>query len=208
MKNPNFIGSYNNVLSEIECNQIIDYFESDPNKEPGVVSKRTDKGIIESLILSNIKKSTDRTYNVNEDHFTPYLISERLQNYANEYVKEFPSVDRVSRWSMCPSFNIQRYDPGEAYYEYHCEHFSPLIDRVINARLLAWMIYLNTVTDDGGTEFLEYDLVTNAELGKLLIWPAYFTHVHRGIPSRTQTKYIATGWFAYLIPPELSGDLK
>ena len=39
MKNPNFIGSYNNVLSEIECNQIIDYFESDPNKEPGVVAK-------------------------------------------------------------------------------------------------------------------------------------------------------------------------
>jgi len=28
-----------------------------------------------------------------------------------------------------------------------------------------------------------------------VIWPADFTHTHRGIVSKTQEKYIATGWY-------------
>jgi hypothetical protein len=59
------------------------------------------------------------------------------------------------------------------------------------------MFYLNTVVDGGGTRFPSYDLTVNAEEGKLLIWPAYFTHIHHGVVSKTQTKYIATGWFTY-----------
>ena len=31
--------------------------------------------------------------------------------------------------------------------------------------------------------------------GLSVIWPADFTYTHRGIPSPTQEKYIATGWF-------------
>ena len=30
--------------------------------------------------------------------------------------------------------------------------------------------------------------------GLLLIWPAYFTHKHRGNPPLKGEKYIATGW--------------
>ena len=33
-----------------------------------------------------------------------------------------------------------------------------------------------------------------------LIWPCDWTHVHRGVTSPTQTKYIATGWYTYLLP--------
>ena len=33
--------------------------------------------------------------------------------------------------------------------------------------------------------------------GKLVIWPSDWTHLHRGIPSLTQTKYILTGWFTH-----------
>ena len=64
-------------------------------------------------------------------------------------------------------------------------------------RILAWMFYLNTVTDGGGTYWDNYDLTMNAVKGRLVIWPAYFTHFHKGIVSKTETKYIATGWFQY-----------
>ena len=62
-------------------------------------------------------------------------------------------------------------------------------------RVMVWMIYLNTVTQDGGTYFTNYDKKINAVQGRLVIWPAYWTHTHRGIISEKETKYIATGWF-------------
>ena len=57
------------------------------------------------------------------------------------------------------------------------------------------MVYLNTVTDEGGTYFSNYDYKIDAVEGRLVIWPAYWTHVHRGVISKSQTKYIATGWY-------------
>ncbi len=66
------------------------------------------------------------------------------------------------------------------------------------------MIYLNTVTDGGGTYFSNYDKTLDAVQGDVVIWPAYWTHHHRGIPSPTETKYIATGWFEHTEMPPLA----
>jgi hypothetical protein len=60
------------------------------------------------------------------------------------------------------------------------------------------MTYLNTVTDEGGTEWYHQNLKVNAEKGKTVIWPADWTFTHRGVPSPTQEKYIITGWFNFL----------
>ena len=68
--------------------------------------------------------------------------------------------------------------------------------RQVMTRMGVWMIYLNNVTN-GGTYFDNYNLTLNAVEGSLLIWPAFWTHFHRGIVSKTETKYIATGWFSY-----------
>ena len=34
--------------------------------------------------------------------------------------------------------------------------------------------------------------------GLTLIWPADWTHVHRGIVSASEEKYIITGWFSFM----------
>ena len=85
--------------------------------------------------------------------------------------------------------------PSEGYFVYHCENSGPEKD-IVN-RVLAWMIYLNDVTDGGHTEFLNQKKKYQPRTGDVLIWPAYFTHTHRGITSKSQTKYIATGWFNF-----------
>ena len=64
--------------------------------------------------------------------------------------------------------------------------------------MLAWMIYLNDVTDGGYTEFPCQDKKIQPRAGDALVWPAFFTHAHKGITSKTQTKYIVTGWCEYL----------
>ena len=60
------------------------------------------------------------------------------------------------------------------------------------------MIYLNTVTDGGGTKFPQYDLVTDAVEGRVVLWPSGWTHFHHGVVSMTETKYIATGWYSFV----------
>ena len=59
------------------------------------------------------------------------------------------------------------------------------------------MVYLNDVTDGGETEFPTQDKKFSPRAGDVLIWPAYWTHPHRGIVSESQVKYIATGWYAF-----------
>ena len=58
------------------------------------------------------------------------------------------------------------------------------------------MLYLNDVKD-GGTYFPFQNITTQAVKGDLILWPADFTHPHRGVISDTQEKYICTGWFNY-----------
>ena len=61
------------------------------------------------------------------------------------------------------------------------------------------MTYL-TDTPNGGTEFLYQNMQTESVKGTTLLWPAYWTHTHRGIISKTHRKEIITGWFSTKVP--------
>ena len=56
------------------------------------------------------------------------------------------------------------------------------------------MIYLNTIEEGGETEFLYLKKREKPVEGKLLIFPAGFTHTHRGNPPLKGDKYILTSW--------------
>ena len=89
--------------------------------------------------------------------------------------------------------NIQYYKPKGGFPKLHYETSpqTPL-------RCVVYMLYLNDVTDGGGTNFPFQNITTHAVKGDLILWPADFTHPHRGIISDTQEKYICTGWFEYV----------
>ena len=59
------------------------------------------------------------------------------------------------------------------------------------------MLYLNDDYQGGETEFLYYKKRVQPERGKLLIWPAGYTHAHRGNMVLEGMKYVVTGWFHY-----------
>ena len=56
------------------------------------------------------------------------------------------------------------------------------------------MLYLNSVTEGGETEFLYQKRRIKPQQGRLLIFPAGFTHTHRGNPPLSGNKYILTSW--------------
>ncbi len=65
----------------------------------------------------------------------------------------------------------------------------------LSTRHLVFMTYLNDVTDKGETEFMHQKMAVQPRKGLTVIWPADWTHTHRGVPSPSQDKYIATGWY-------------
>jgi len=122
------------------------------------------------------------------------IIFDALCKSIELYVKENPQLNDIAKWRYHPDYNLQKYFPNQAYHSSHCE-----CDNLQHAsRVCAWMFYFNTIQDGGGTHFDSYDYTTNAVQGRCVIWPAYWTHFHHGIVSKTETKYIATGWINYV----------
>ena len=92
-----------------------------------------------------------------------------------------------------PIFNLQRYAPGEGFHAWHCDWTTTPEATEPIRRVMAWILYINTVPD-GGTEFHWQDHHIEAVKGKLAIFPAGLSHLHRGRISESHTKTIATGW--------------
>ena len=55
-------------------------------------------------------------------------------------------------------------------------------------------LYLTDDFDGGETEFLYQNLREESVAGDVIIFPAGYTHVHRGNPPLGGTKYTATSW--------------
>jgi prolyl 4-hydroxylase len=64
-------------------------------------------------------------------------------------------------------------------------------------RVLAWMTYLNDVEEGGSTYFQHYDIDIQPKKGLTLLWPAEWTHAHRGNVLKMGQKYIITGWLHF-----------
>lgn len=90
-------------------------------------------------------------------------------------------------------YAIQRTLPGE-YYHWHIDGGS----HDFSQRQLVALWYLNDVSGPGGeTEFLYQDVRIKPEEGKLLLFPPFWTHEHRGAELLTGVKYIATTWVVF-----------
>jgi hypothetical protein len=94
---------------------------------------------------------------------------------------------------VVPLLNLQRYAPGEGFHRWHADWTTD--DDVTEPvrRVLAWILYCDTVPE-AGTEFHWQGHHEEAERGKLLLFPAGVSHVHRGRVSTSHSKTIATGW--------------
>ena len=191
----NFIEVFDNALRPEECKSIIDFMNQDGMLNPGCVITKKGKEVnpeYKDDLEVTLAADTIPQLKTEGQLKVDTLIGERLSIYTTEYVNVHTQVGKIVQWGIDPRYNLQKYNPGQGYYTSHCENGTPQT----SDRILAWMFYLNTVPD-GGTYFDNYELEMDAVEGRLVIWPAYWTHFHRGIISETTTKYIATGWYTF-----------
>ena len=176
--NPTFLELYK--IEHKVCDDLIEYYNDNVEyKFEGTIDdQKIDKTIKDSMDVTFYNGSRDKRIMKFFDAMTPCIC-----NYAKKYKIAYNIKTSISN-------NIQYYKPkgGFPHLHYETSPQTPL-------RTVVYMLYLNDVTDGGGTNFPFQNVTTHAVKGDLILWPADFTHPHRGVISDTQEKYICTGWF-------------
>jgi hypothetical protein len=108
------------------------------------------------------------------------------------YVEKY-SILQASASHKIYSVKLQKTPPGGGYHMWHYESMT----RERANRLLVFILYLNDISDGGETEFLYLGKRVQPKAGRLLLWPAAFTHTHRGNPPLKDSKYVMTGWVEF-----------
>ena len=168
--------------------------EGDVKVDSGLILRKGNVGRY-AKVDKDVKDSVDLSINFSINNYKHKAITEygkHLHKCLNNYESKYTSVKGMERYTITEDMNIQHYKPGGGFKKWHFENTGPKS----MSRKLVFMTYLNDV-ENGGTEFYYQNLRVEAKKGLTLIWPADWTHSHRGVISETNEKMIITGWFNY-----------
>ena len=187
MNENNFIGSYQ--ADETLCDKMIDFFNQ--HKEYTVLGKCYDDD--KAKVDTDIKESVDLLISAHHYYYPMSEYRKHLQDSVEQYVKLYDEANNYAKFNILEDYNIQYYPLGGGFKRWHFEASS--LKNI--QRVLVFMTYLNDVPD-GGTMFKYLNITIPAKKGLTIIWPAGFTHTHKGQISNTKEKYIATGWWSLI----------
>jgi len=185
---PNFIGSW--VMETLICDQIIAYYEKNKSKQKqGITGHGTIS--LETKNRHDISISPKELNLKSNEIFNKYF--ENLFECYKDYNKQWPFLASIVSKLEIGRFNIGKYIKGQHFQKIHTERSSLSSLH----RLLAFMTYLNDVEDGGSTYFSHYNLDIKPKKGLTIIWPAEWTHAHKGNMVNSGSKYIITGWLTF-----------
>ncbi len=167
------------------CSEMVRRFEANTNDQyEGRIGQTAQKE-------KSIKQSTDLVVS-GKQHWKDIdrELFRSLGQAIVEFREEFPFFKGPFKDS---GYAIQRTNPGE-FYHWHIDGGS----HEFSQRQLVAIWYLNDVAGPGGeTEFSFQDVKIRPEAGKLLLFPPFWTHEHRGATLQEGLKYIATTWVVF-----------
>ena len=179
-----FIHLAESAYSKQSCDYLIDYFETNiTNSQPGWAGNKR---------LKNLEITLD--INFEKPNPNNFGLENTLVNVLYQYKNKFPLIDTsIGRWQVSPTCQLTKYEPNNYYHHIHCD-----VGKTCRNRIFAWMIYLNTIQEGGGTHFVHQNFTTKPIAGNLYMWPAGWTHMHHGVNAPNEIKYILTGWVEYV----------
>jgi hypothetical protein len=190
-----FIGVYSGVYPEGFCDHLINEFNDLKNGGAGSNRLKSENA------PAHIKDDFQIIINASSHPLSNFqsqpskdLFFNGLQNCFDSYTRTFSTL--LNQQIKTTSIKLQKTIPGGGYHVWHSEQGNDLH----SARVLVYMLYLNTLNPEnaGETEFLYQQTRIRPVENTMLIWPAAYTHVHRGnAVFGNASKYVATGWFYY-----------
>ena len=219
--------SRDNVLPKEFCQFVIDKFEQSKDKKAGISGGGTNKLIKESTDLMIASQLEDKDWKYIYDYLREVLLHSLVEYMSlHPFLVRTPEHQFSSKLSLVrtcqgrfsasskgdPHMQMQRYVDEEGYRAWHYEN--EISDNSMRDRQMAFLWYLNDVFDGGETEFkyqkndLNQNIKVEARAGRGNIFPAFWTHVHKGNkPRNGQTKYIITGWIELVEPENVSREI-
>jgi hypothetical protein len=201
-----FIGVWDNHVPKIVCDRLIDFFNHveetgtynyiDKNGEESFNDLTRysfeDQFMDGSTQFPNGKmgrKDLSLLLNFSNGKLTAE-ISQYLQACFLHYLEEYPQLKSASFISS--DLKLQKTEPMGGYHVWHYEDTG----HEFAQRVITWMIYLNDMPEgEAETEFMYQKRRIKPKAGTVVMWPAGYTHVHRGLMVMSQPKYILTGWY-------------
>ena len=190
------IDRYQNPGYEAVADGVMDFFERRQDlQRPGVAfgpggSDAEPAKVSTDISLVALSRSDPESFAIAD------IIMKGVSAALERYLQERPLFREVcpdQELFVMPIFNLQRYAPGEGFRQWHCAWTISDEATEPGNRVLAWILYCDSV-EEAGTEFHWQDHHETAERGKLVIFPAAPSHIHRGRINDKLSKTIATGW--------------
>ena len=184
MDTSDFIIRYRGAFSKEQCEEIIkniEYFEN--NKLLFHDKSKLHREDHKSICIDNtLVVDLPATQRVSQ------LLLPKFKPCVDEYINRF-SLLNTNKF-LVYSVKLKKIEAGSGFHEWHYENGS-----ILNStRAFVIQLYLNDDFDGGETEFLYQNRREEAVAGDVILFPAGYTHVHRGNPPLGGTKYIATSW--------------
>ena len=203
--NPNiikdFMAVFPNAASKEYCNTVIKWFEHNNKAGAGGQKNTISRQDNESGTLKIEKDSEQFFFENVENMYVPrtLFLMEEFANIVWKSYKKFMDVygagmNCMGTHKISPSVKIQRYEPTQGYHTWHADVTHTLNSR----RILVCLLYLNTVKKGGETEFLYQKQRVPAVQGSLVMFPATWTHLHRGNPPLIGNKYVINTWLEFM----------
>ena len=184
----NFIGVYDNYITEEECNKAIKLFEDQNNFKNTINRIGFEKA---SILQKQDQQFFAAPNNVNVWWESLRSMMVNFDLAWNHYIKNVGADDAYGVPFHFTDLKIQKTLPTEGYHVWHIEHGKGYENE---PRAFVFSIYLNDVEEGGETEFLHFSKRVQPKTGRIVIWPAGFPYVHRGNSPLSGEKYILTSW--------------
>lgn len=168
------------ALNRNQCEEVIGYFDNNPQLQ---VPGNTLGGNVENEKIS-IDLSLPNDSFIDEFLFNSLADALHIYKLRNPAISNFLEVDS--------GYMIQVSHPG-GRYNYHAD--GPLYDsRRKWMRVLGAIWYLNDVPvkNGGATKFFDHGIQVQPTEGRLIVFPANWTHPHAGLEVKKGVKYIVT----------------
>ncbi len=179
-----FITIYENALSKEYCEEWIKYI--DYLRKEGLIRQENHKNHERDHETLNF--SNDDSFDLSSSDKLVRSFLPKIKNYVDNYLDDYSVLGKSN--FLLYDVKAKRIPIGGGFHSWHYENAS----FNTSTRRVVVQAYLNTIDEGGETEFLYQNKRTKAVQGTVLIWPAGFTHVHRGNPPIGQNKYILTSW--------------
>jgi hypothetical protein len=184
-----FIGIFDNVLTEEECNEAINYFEKLKSLNLVINQKDYNDAGKTARNDDSLFMFEPNVFHLPPTHFCLKTFVDKFWPCYKQYMAEYDSLANANSHGIL-GLRIQKTPAGGGFHNWHFENGT----REHSTRIVTMMLYLNDVEEGGETEFLYYRKRIKPIAGRLLVWPSGYPHTHRGNPPLSGTKYIITGW--------------